>query len=241
MKKRILSMMICALMCVSVTACGNDSDNSSASASAAPKPTAQQEKPVTQEPEKKEEEPVSEPSSVTETPSVTETVTEAPTPEPVEVDTVGFYSSSEDVIRDIIKEYDGNPRVFLFDASETFEEYQIFFSEGTGIIRLIDVCCFYKDVYTMDYLESMDMDSFYPGISELSFAEVDLVEAGDFYVMGVMFNNLDNPDNVKAMNERGIITMLGDDPKEINAESYAMLMKNNGKIELDPETMLPVD
>ncbi len=152
-----------------------------------------------------------------------------------EVKTSGVYVSAKDVIKELINQRDLVPQLYLYDASEIYEAYQICFSEGDLMTALLDVRCLVKDSYQPDYLESFDADSIYKGISEASYASVETKDTEEFYVIIFEFNGLDNPETLKDMIQKGYIADIGTS----DTAAYGAYLTDNGAIRLDPETMEP--
>ena len=100
-------------------------------------------------------------------------------------------------------------RVLLADAGDSYEEYiTLFYYEGSHVLaQLNDETHFHKDAgYTLDYLKSQDYDQYYPGISNLNFADIQVTDEGDYFCVIVRFKELSVLENMEAMKASGLIT-----------------------------------
>ncbi len=137
-------------------------------------------------------------------------------------------------IEDLMQDAFITKKSFLTDSADTYDEYQtIYYGADSHIIKQIDITDYFKASagYTMEYLEGLDINQFYPGFTSMDFAEKTIVPAGDYFVETVSFKNLDQEENVKAMVDNGIIALEGGNIYAIDADSYIDVIVSAGAVE----------
>ncbi len=156
-----------------------------------------------------------------------------------EVDTDGIFSFSIENVKEKLDElYPAEtPHIYLLNASEIYEEFQIYYEEEKTLTRLLDITCFSKENYTLEEIQATNIDSVYDGFMELSFTSGQVEESGDYIMMTLIFDDLDNADNVQAMVDHKILGFSGDVQEGIKAADYATFLKEQEAIEFDPNTL----
>ena len=166
---------------------------------------------------------------------------EAEESKPVIVETTGVYTSSEDVLKSMMQELGGSPRVFLYDASETFEEYYVFYTTDGQVSRLLDICFFFRDDYSEDQIANIDMNNLFNAFDQMEFATAYFNAADDFYILSADFDHLDEPANAAVMIDNVLREQMNVTPGDkISAEEFARCLGEKAILELDPETMQPL-
>lgn len=188
---------------------------------------------TTQEASSTEESSLIEDGSVQNTPASSDAETME------EVDTDGIFSFSIENVKEKLDElYPAEtPHIYLLNASEIYEEFQIYYEEEETLTRLLDITCFSKENYTLEEIQATNIDSVYDGFMELSFTSGQVEESGDYIMMTLIFDDLDNADNVQAMVDHKILGFSGDVQEGIKAADYATFLREQEAIEFDPNTL----
>lgn len=184
-----------------------------------------------------------------ETPAPTETPTpeptETPAPDP-EVDTTYLSGEAALYFTKLLEEEGAGtlPRVFVYDKSENYVEFQLYYETGSLMKKLMDICFFSTSVYSYEQISGADLNSVYQNFTNLDFTSSRVETAGDsdaeYVVLIIAFDDLTNADNIKAMVDNGIITLTGETIVGINADSYGDFLLSNNCPELDPKTLKPI-
>lgn len=253
MKKKLALGAVFGALLVSLAACGASGEESTGDVSAAKSSTASvstkssAESPIqkadavsAESSGKGNEETGTGAESASEAASSASSAAAEPEPTPVYVETTGFYTSSSEALTDILAQIEGEKHVFLFDASETFEEYYVYTTENGQIDTIYDIGFFFEDYYTWASMEELDLNAVYPGFYDMDFTSESLEDSGEFFVLLLTFENLNKPENVAALRENGILGITDETGGTINAEAYRQYLLDNGKIELDPVTLEPI-
>ena len=127
-------------------------------------------------------------------------------------------------------------RSFLTDTGDTYQDYQVvFYGNDTGILKaLLCESHFDHDAYTLEALQGLNLDEFYPGLSTLSFAETAIKDMGDYYCVAVIFRDLQMNYNLKALSDSGILQIeFAPGSEGLDSDSYIDLLLNNGAQELE--------
>ena len=124
-------------------------------------------------------------------------------------------------------------RAILTDEGDNYKEYVVVFANGDGALtQMNDETHFDKALgVTVEYLQTMDIDSFYPGFSKMSFADTLVYEEGDHITLVIRFKNLDDPANAKAMEDADLL-IRGLGNSVFNADNIADALIQNGGHEL---------
>lgn len=124
--------------------------------------------------------------------------------------------------------------VYYFGEGRTYTEFMLIYENADGMLtRIVDEVHYVKDDpdynWDISYFEELNVDDIFNGFSSLSFAEKEVYDAGDFYVMRCCFNDLDVARNVHEMADRGIITVdFDNDEQLVSAQSYNDWMNQSG-------------
>ena len=137
-------------------------------------------------------------------------------------------------------------RAFLVDSGDTYDEYIIVRSgTDTGSLTSIsDITHFYMSAgYTMEDIESFDVESIYPNFNSFSFATKTITEketlSGDgYYEVVLEFNNLKRKDNLLALDAAGILTIENKNVDNISGDSVCDLIIQQGGQEIDKSEYL---
>ena len=99
-------------------------------------------------------------------------------------------------------------RVFLTDDAEDYAEITTFFyGHDTHIIYQVNVeNLFDKTKYTLEQMQSLDMDQIIPGFSSLPFASATIEETDKYLAVVVTFANLNDPETFKLALQNEIFT-----------------------------------
>ncbi len=188
-----------------------------------------------------------------ETPAPTETPTPEPTETPAptetqnpELDTTYLSEAAALYFTKLLEEEGAGtlPRVFVYDKSENYVEFQLYYETGSLMSKLMDVCFFSASVYSYEQINGADLNAVYQNFTNLDFTSSRVETAGDpdaeYVVLIIAFDDLTNADNIKAMVDNGIITLTGETFVGINADSYGDFLLSNNSPELDPKTLKPI-
>ncbi|MBE6020061.1 MAG: hypothetical protein E7230_07045 [Clostridiales bacterium] len=117
--------------------------------------------------------------------------------------------------------------VYHTASGEDWDEYSIvFYGNDTETLKGLTIQTkFDKNAgYTVEYLESLDLDEVYPGFSKMSFANSYVIDNGDTIDVIVRFMELDNLDNINAVCDSGVL--IREDPNSDSLISARSLMDN---------------
>ena len=127
--------------------------------------------------------------------------------------------------------------VFLMDEGDNYREYHIIYygNDSHGLKKMsIQIQFDMAAGYTEEYLSEYDVEEVYPGFNSFSFANKQVVDDGDFYTLILNFEDLDNMDNVDAMEANGIISTEDNDAATmVDADSYMDSLRSNGGVEVE--------
>lgn len=117
--------------------------------------------------------------------------------------------------------------VFHTASGEGWDEYTIvYYGNDTEVLKgITSQTKFDKNAgYTVDALESTDLDEVYPGFSKMSFADSHVSDNGDTIDVIVRFMKLDDLDNLNMVCDSGVLTR--DDPDSKKLISAKILMQH---------------
>ena len=127
--------------------------------------------------------------------------------------------------------------VYRIDSQDDFDEYQIIYYGATSgkLMALHDVIKFKKGSgYTVENLEALDVDEILPGFSSLEFADHVVVDRGNFVDFIIRFNDLEDMDNMRQMDDKGFVELENRDVDYVTAESYMKVIEESGAEKVDP-------
>ena len=107
-----------------------------------------------------------------------------------------------------------------------YNEYAIVFYGGnTGTLKGLTYQTKFDETsgVTVEEMESQNLDEIYPGFSEMSFADARFTENGDTVDAIIRFMDLDDYDNLKMMDENGLMAL--DDPNKEALVDASILME----------------
>ena len=98
--------------------------------------------------------------------------------------------------------------VLLTESSSQYDGYDIlYYGSDTKVVK-----AWHNEIHydsstgvTPEGLKSIDLETVYPGISSLDFVSTDAKQQGDLVCWLICISKLDNPDNVKAAVDCGLI------------------------------------
>lgn len=126
--------------------------------------------------------------------------------------------------------------VFLMDDGGDYREYHIiYYGNDTHGLKKMSIQIQFDKAggITEEHLNEYDVEEAYPGFNSFSFANKQVVDDGDFYTLILNFEDLDNMDNVDAMEANGIITTEDNDAATmVDADSYMDSLRSIGGVEV---------
>ena len=126
--------------------------------------------------------------------------------------------------------------VFLMDEGDGYREYHIiYYGHDTHGLKKMSVQVQFDKAagFTEEDLNEYDVEEVYPGFNSFSFANKQVMDDGDFYTLILNFEDLDNMDNVDAMEANGIITTEDiEDATMVDADSYMDSLRDAGGTEV---------
>lgn len=144
----------------------------------------------------------------------------------------GSSSSQVGSVQDAVTEH----TVLLTDQDEEYTEYQVVYSGAdTKTLKMLQVQVdFRKDAgYTQEFVDAIGLDEIYPNISTMDFASKNVYDDGDCVALVLLFEDLDDPANLKTLHDNGIIQLA--DPSSgnpVSGESYIEVMTASGAQEV---------
>lgn len=128
-------------------------------------------------------------------------------------------------------------RVFqTVQNAESPEYILVFYESGSRkLVQINDETLFYKSAgYTLESVQSVDVSQIYPGAENFDFMTKEVTDEGDYIKYVLAFNNLENYNNLKSLDQTGLI-VLDDGFAEgnyVNADTLCQSMSDNGSPEL---------
>lgn len=123
------------------------------------------------------------------------------------------------------------------DQQEEFTEYQVvYFGHDTNTLKGLQVQVnFDKDAgFTEESLDAINVDDIYSNFSTMSFASKQIFDDGDTIALVLLFEDLDDPANLRTLHENGIIQLQNPDTSDpVSAKSYVDVMTAAGASEVE--------
>ena len=139
------------------------------------------------------------------------------------------------------KDLMSDSRIFQTMDEDWGAEYVIvYIGRDTGACtKLQDIVHLYKTAgYTIDNGKNFNPDSYFKGFSTFDFATMEVEEKntiahGDVIQLTFTFDNLKNNDNLRALDESGILILDKKDADFVFGDSVCDVAINNGGVEID--------
>lgn len=113
---------------------------------------------------------------------------------------------------------------------------EVTYGDESKKLQRIDVLIgFSTDVYDADAIRSAapsEWDDYVPGFSTYSFASKQITESDRYITVKITLNDLDEAQNLRALNAGGYLTWEGGDTEYADADSYMDSLRSVGAQEL---------
>lgn len=143
-------------------------------------------------------------------------------------DGVLISGDEDDAEVDAVTEY----AVYQVGQDDGCVEYQVFSCgyDSRTLLWMADETLFAKSAgYTKRILNDLDYEDIWPGVTELDFAEFELIDKGEYWLAVARFDELDNVEHVKALAERQILDLGSSEPaKPIDTDALTRLTVERG-------------
>ncbi len=126
--------------------------------------------------------------------------------------------------------------VFHTAEDEDFDEYTIvYYGSSSGKMTGLSLVTKFKKSlgYTKENLMTLDVDEVYPGFSTLDFADYSVEDNGDYVDFIIRFKDLDDMDNMRRMDDIGLIVLESRDADYVIADSFMQDLEDNGYEKMD--------
>ena len=140
----------------------------------------------------------------------------------------GSSSSQLGSVQDAVTEH----TVLLTDQDDEYTEYQVvYYGADTKTLTKLQVQVdLRKDAgYTEESVSEFAIDDIYANFSTMDFASKNVYDDGDTVALVLVFDDLDDPANLKTLHDNGIIQLADPDAGiPVSAESYVEVMTAAG-------------